>query len=269
MPMRRRRIWLLASGSLLALIIATGSLAYGGKLPIPPSAYRIRLLQDWLPVRAPEWQVGDTWTYENSFGGVPYDADVMTINGPLQYRVTAVAGDRVNVAVTSSSGFTSFVWDKQGNLVENKDLDMSGGDLSRASKTFDPPLRWFDFPLRTGKTWQATSTANVEAFSNWYNGKDGAGSKQAPESATVIVRVLGWERDIGELDGVAVDGLKITTDVIDSNGKLVEKATEWYVPAAGRSVLQQIDYSYGYPNSATRRLSGFTPSDPTNATGKE
>lgn len=261
-------MWPWALTGVLAIIGTVGGLAYTGEIPIPHAAYGIRFAQNWLPVHTSELHVGDIWVYESSFSGVSDEGDVMTQQGTLEYRVTAMDGDRVTVAVTSSSGLTSFIYDRQGNLIENQRLDTSGNDFSRASHSFDPPLHWYSFPLTTGKTWQTTSTGDIKAFSDWYNYEKKIESGK-PNAGTVIVKVLGWERDIGTLDDVPVDGLKMRTEIIDSNGKPVHNATEWYVPAAGRSVLQKIEFTYGYKNSATRRLTNFTPSDPTNATGKE
>jgi hypothetical protein len=269
MPARWKN-WQWAGAGIAFLVAVGGSLAYTGKLPVPTSAYRIRPLQDWLPVPAPEWKVGDSWVYESTFGGVSSPKDVMAANGKLEFRVAMIDGDRIKVRVAGSSGATFLAYDRQGNLAGSEDLDTTGGDFSRAARRFDPPLHWRDFPLRTGKTWQVTSKGKIRVVSTWYSDdKQASAASIAPKSATVSGRVLGWERDIGTLDGEMVDGLKIRTEVVDDNGKLVQTMTEWYVPAAGRAVLQHIEYSYGYHNSATRRLAGFTASDPTNATGKE
>ncbi|MBL0228977.1 hypothetical protein [Thermomonas sp.] len=94
------------------------------------------------------------------------------------------------------------------------------------------------FPCYQGNKWHKISTTiftytqTVQNNGNWH--------------LTVTGTALGWERDIGRLDGVMVDGLKlkIETQPDETIGdqeqnpcESRERPQEWYVPAARRSVL--------------------------------
>ena len=231
---RRRKIWPWAVGSgLLAAVGIAGVLVYMGKLPLPP--YMQNMAQKHVPaydsenqasVYEPEIKLGNSWTYEETYtmsGGYAgvsgYDAGVCNITN----TVKAISGEHVTVIPTSDCGSgDQYVYDRKMNLVENK---MSNG----FTRVYNPPLSRYDFPLFPGKTWEATST---------YGLKEKGG---ALYRITTTGTVLGWERNIGHLDGVLVDGLKLRIETkevaIDYNSVDIAVNMEWYVPAAGRSVV--------------------------------
>ena len=93
----------------------------------------------------------------------------------------------------------------------------------------------------------------------------------AADRYTIVGNVLGWEHNIGRLDGVMVDGLKLSieTTIADSSGKVssIDTTKEWYVPAAGRSVVIRSvisnpnDYNGAFTETSTSRLTNFIPTD--------
>lgn len=232
---RRRKIWLWAvAGGLLAAAVTAGALVYMGKLTLPLVAQR--LLQDYVPVHAPDIQVGDAWTYEHS------DPNNRNPTIPLSrstYRVTAMEGDRVTVTQEHPGSYrTIHVYAGQQNLIESRYIH---ADESTFLKTVcDPPQREYDFPLLPGKAWGSISSCKSSKPSG-----SADSIHEIPHRTTVTGKVLGWERNIGRLDTVEVDGLKLRIETIheaigDNGATTVHStitSTEWYVPAAGRSVI--------------------------------
>ncbi len=273
---RRRKIWLWAvSGGLLAAVGIAGGLVYTGKLTLPLVAQR--LIQDYVPVRAPEIQVGDVWTYENFYSD---NRSTNTTSSRQTNTVTAIEGDRVTVTQPQpqlGGLILQFqkVFDRQGNLVGvdttyGKRRDFEAYEGTHHKQTYSPPIRLYDFPLIPGKAWRSISTTKAPQLSS------GASTvHEITQRMTVTGKVLGWERNIGRLDDVEVDGLKLRieecVETIGNDGATTETSTttstEWYVPAAERSVVTRSvtpnpnDYRGASVMSVTSRLISFVPSD--------
>jgi len=268
----RRKIWPWAvAGGLLAAIGVAGGLVYTGKLMLPLVAQR--LVQDYVPVQAPEFQVGDTWTYEDSSS----DNRHPTVTSSRHtYRVTSIEGDRVTVTPEDSGRDTRFsVYDTQRNLIEShtvfgKQPSFEAYEGIHHKSTYSPPWRGYDYPLTPGKTWHAISTYNSPQLTGGANT-----IHEITGRMTVTGNVLGWERNIGRLDGVMVDGLKLkieqTVETIGDSGATTvtytTTATEWYVPAAGRSVVMRstthMPNTWNGDQTETSRLVNFIPTNST------
>ena len=273
---QRRKIWSWAvAGGLLAAVGIAGGLVYTGTLMLPLAAQR--LIQDYVPVRAPEIQVGDVWTYENFYSD---NRSTNTTSSRLTNTVTAIEGDRVTITQPQpqQDGLVlqfQKVFDRQGNLVgvdttygKRRYFEAYAG--THHKQTYSPPIRLYDFPLIPGKAWRSISTTKAPQLSS------GASTvHEITQRMTVTGKVLGWERNIGRLDDVEVDGLKLrieeSVETIGNDGATTETSTttstEWYVPAAGRSVVIRSvtpvpnDYRGASVMSVTSRLISFVPSD--------
>ena len=196
-----------------------------------------RLVQDYVPVRAPEIQVGDTRIYEVLAElGAFYSH--RTINETISTQITAIEGDRIDFNFSGRGGGKNFVYDKTLNEISFKGDDTIDSVLVHGVDSLFPYVYAHDFPLLPGNKWHKTST---RIFTYTKNGPE----QMATEHLTVTGTALGWERDIGRLDGVMVDGLKLRiethSDLAIGSGsesvRITRTNTEWYVPAAQRSVL--------------------------------
>ncbi|MBP8647671.1 MAG: zinc ribbon domain-containing protein [Thermomonas sp.] len=244
---RRRKVlpWAVGVGLLVAVGIA-GGLVYTGKLTLPLVAQR--LVQDYVPVHAPEFQVGDNSSYEWSFTQV--DGGVNTYL--VTHKVIDIQSDQVTMEIaTPHAKFRRQVYNRQMNIAED----------SHDLQTFNPPLRNYDFPLLPGKSWNATSTLTSKDH----------GEEVEIGRITVSGEVLGWEHGIGRLNGVIVDGLKLKIKTVieptepsrvtnePSVSTRMQWRTEWYVPSAGRSVVAR-ESSDWLDYKKTIRLVNFIPS---------
>jgi hypothetical protein len=108
------------------------------------------------------------------------------------------------------------------NLLSSRNPDGSGFDYS-------PPLKYFDFPLYPGKTWQQTS--------------------RETDIKTGAVREHTFSATVGEWEDVAVPAgtfhaLKITiqTALLDHTTEQISTGTDmsWYVPHMRRSVKSEM-----------------------------
>ena len=206
---------------------------YTGKLMLPLVAQR--LIQDYVPVRAPEIQVGDTRIYEVLAElGAFYSH--RKINETISTQITAIEGDRIDFNFSGRGGGKNFVYDKTLNEISFNGDGTIDSVLAHGVDSLFPYVYAHDFPLLPGNKWHKTST---RIFTYTKNGTE----QMATEHLTVTRTALGWERDIGRLDGVMVDGLKLRiethSDLAIGSGsvRITRTNTEWYVPAAQRSVL--------------------------------
>ncbi len=265
---RRRKVWpWTVAGGLLAAIGLTAGLVYFGKLTLPTAAQR--LVQDYVPVRAPEFHVGDASTYQLSFG----DSD-RNINeeDSISFKVTSIEENYVAFEYDASKiGPNKIAIDKDTFTYSRKpnEVKVEYGDGDDLVETVllgvglpGATQFGYDFPLRPGKTWQ-------EKFSMTSKGQGGERKRDA--NLVISGQVLGWERNIGRLDGVMVDGLKLRIDVttkFDKDGSSgftwTTTRTQWYVPAARQSVvIRSFSHSNDTPRTLTltQRLTNFIPTD--------
>ncbi len=268
-PARRRKVWPWAvGGGLLAAVGIAGGLVYTGKLTLPSAAQR--MVQDYVPVYAPEPRVGDTSIYEASAELVTstnYTNYKAAMNEPITIHVTAIEDERINFNVSGRIGGEQLVYDKKLNAILFNGDDAIEMVTKFGVDSIFPYVYAHDFPLRPGKKWNKTGTRTLIERT-----KDGR-ELTSTENLTVTGTALGWERNIGRLDGVMVDGLKLRiqarADLIESprsSVQITRTTTEWYVPAAKRSVLirNQSDFVIESGTSrsvATMRLVNFIPTN--------
>ncbi|MFZ5555639.1 MAG: hypothetical protein ACOZDY_02760 [Pseudomonadota bacterium] len=173
------------------------------------------------PVAAPALRAGDAWTYTIHDGFRGYE------KGPVTYRVAAVTADGVSVEVSrgtrSETQRFSPGWNPHAGLTP-------AGQAVR----FEPPLPLLEFPLADGGRWTRTVTA-----------VDSRTGERFP--VRVQARVLGRETvktPAGDFDAVVIERQLIfgDEDLWRTDSYVVE--TEWYAPAAGRSVRFRHDLRY-------------------------
>src|SRR4249920_954822 len=94
------------------------------------------------PVPAPNYRVGDRWTYHGEQGFR------QKIIWDETHEITAVAPDGITVRVTSSgAGPRTERWQAPGVV-------LIGSVLEDETKRFDPALVRYQYPLTTGEVWQ-------------------------------------------------------------------------------------------------------------------
>jgi len=190
----KRRTFLTASSALLLSACAT-----------PP-----RGGFDATEVPAPQWRVGDSWTFRRSDGynSLPRGVLTRTVesvdrNG-IRFVTTNEAGGVLDDALFESPGI-----EKSGTLSE--DGPVKG--------VFTPPLRIYDFPLVSGKRWRQSL---VRTDANGFR-----------TGTSVSVRIEGWEEARAGDKGYRA--LVIRRNFMlgpkDSfSGILYREEVEWYVP---------------------------------------
>jgi hypothetical protein len=172
------------------------------------------------PITAPTINVGDKYSYKTT----ATDANGKVTIFESTREVTAVDGGRVTVSVTNekSSKARTLVYDLSWNIVET-------GDGPDAGMRYDPPIKYFDFPLTTGKKWTARSTET---------------DKKTGKTRQHIINgeVIGWDANIGRFENQFFDALKIRLETEVSDGEKRSTGTDisWYAPVIGRTVKSDI-----------------------------
>jgi len=200
----KRRTFLTASSALLLSACAT-----------PP-----RGGFDATEVPAPQWRVGDSWTFRRSDGynSLPRGVLTRTVesvdrNG-IRFVTTNEAGGVLDDALFESPGI-----EKSGTLSE--DGPVKG--------VFTPPLRIYDFPLVSGKRWRQSL---VRTDANGFR-----------TGTSVSVRIEGWEEARAGDKGYRA--LVIRRNFMlgpkDSfSGILYREEVEWYVPELRGAARMQV-----------------------------
>ena len=200
----KRRTFLTASSALLLSACAT-----------PP-----RGGFDATEVPAPQWRVGDSWTFRRSDGynSLPRGVLTRTVesvdrNG-IRFVTTNEAGGVLDDALFESPGI-----EKSGTLSE--DGPVKG--------VFTPPLRIYDFPLVSGKRWRQSL---VRTDANGFR-----------TGTSVSVRIEGWEEARAGDKGYRA--LVIRRNFMlgpkDSfSGILHREEVEWYVPELRGAARMQV-----------------------------
>lgn len=167
-------------------------------------------------LESPQLRVGDTYVFESrniTEPGLTYTAE---------RKVIGVDRDTVNTTMRIlKNGYTWHVnYDRQWNVISSRSQAGDGSDHS-------PPVRYFDFPLYTGKTWSASSEErNVKT-----------GKTRIHKMRGVIG---GWEEitvPAGQFRGLRVT---LHTEFEDESGLVSAEDVSWYVPEIKRSVLSRI-----------------------------
>jgi hypothetical protein len=170
------------------------------------------------PINAPPIQPGDTYVVESLY------LDNPKLNNTTERKVVSIDNEKVIVASKNvKSGYTrTLEFTSEWNLLSSRDPKGSGSN-------YYPPLKYFEFPLYPGKTWQQTSVeTNIKMNS----------TRQHTLSATV-----------GDWEEITVPAgtfraIKITTQTELLDRKTGQKSTgvdvSWYVPDIRRSVKSSL-----------------------------
>ena len=172
------------------------------------------------PIAAPTINVGDKYTYETTSTDI--NGKVSTYESVRE--VTTIDSDRVTVALISgkSGKKRTLIYDRSLNIVET-------GDSPDEGMKYDPPIKYFDFPLITGKKWTSTSTET---------------DKKTGKIRQHIVKgeVIGWdsklkEENFGDIDTIKI---KLNTELLDGEVRSTGTDISWYAPAYGRSLYSEL-----------------------------
>jgi len=206
--MQRKTLWIVAPLVLAGLVIAGVVLAPGVLSPRSTVRDDSRNAspepspspQPAETISVPTWHVGDSWTYNVSFGR-PMDEGGLGpsgFHGEITKSVAAVEstgnGEAYNVTVDGAfafegftaltesgevhlsdanvGGYTRYRTSDLAKILEARTLQISGSvsafnrtlDVSYSSTvtvSFDPPLAVWQFPLAENATWNVTSNATI------------------------------------------------------------------------------------------------------------
>jgi Flp pilus assembly protein TadD len=173
-----------------------------------------------VSVGVPDTQTGDTYVIEY------LDPDNPKSRYSTERKVVSVGGEKITVASKNVNSKTAkariLQFTSEWNLLSSRHPDGGGFDYA-------PPLKYFDFPLYLGKTWQQTS--------------------RETDLKTGAVREHTVSATVGEWEEITVPAgtfraLKITiqTTVLDRATEQKSTGTDisWYAPTIRRSVKSEI-----------------------------
>lgn len=200
-------------------------LAAGGALLVSACATPPRGGFDATEVPAPQWRVGDSWTFRRTDGynGVP--------RGVLTRTVESVDQNGIRFVTTNEAGS---VLDEA--LFESPGIEISGtlSEDGPVKGVFTPPLRMVDYPLASGKQWRQSLVRT-----------DANGFRTA---MTASVRIEGWEE--ARAGDKRYRALVIRRNFIlgptnsfigtSTYGNLHREEVEWYVPELRGAARMQV-----------------------------
>jgi hypothetical protein len=185
-------------------------------------------------VGASPLQPGSVWRY------AVRDGYTGQARGTVEYRVREIAGDVVRVDVRSPHEQTTELYARDGNWLQRPATNMQ-------VFSYRPAYTAFDFPLFSGKRWEARATATDPA--------DG-------RSFPVLIRghVAGWKRI--QVPAGTFDALEVRRTVyldyfeLGVRGQSIIYETDWYAPSLHRSVRKETISKY-LKLADARPTSGF------------
>ncbi len=167
-------------------------------------------------VGSPQTKVGDTYVVEYS------NPDNPKATYSVERKVIAVGNGAITVAaktVNSKTGkVRTLLFTPAWNLISTRNADGTGFDYS-------PPLKYFDFPLHPGKTWQQTSReTNVQTG--------------ATREHTISATVGEWEDVVGPTGKWRSIKITLNTTLLDNTtgNKSPGVDVSWYVPEIRRTI---------------------------------
>jgi uncharacterized RDD family membrane protein YckC len=167
-------------------------------------------------VASPAIHVGDRYTYET------VDSADSRVNNITTREIIGISqGVVMQRSVNTKSGYTRLIrYDTNWNV-------MSSGTPSGDESVFSPPLKYFDFPLAVGKTWEAHAMET--------NPKTGQ-----TRSHTLRARVEAQETIT--VPAGTFDTLKIVsgTEAVGADKHLTGTDTSWYAPSVRRTVRSEL-----------------------------
>jgi hypothetical protein len=159
--------------------------------------------------------MGDTYVYESADLQDPGESVV------TKRTVTSTSGKIVLTTINLKNKAAKerrLYFNREWNLLASRNADNSGLDYA-------PPLKYFDFPLFPGKTWQQTTTET--------NIKTGA-----VRTHTVSGTVGQWEEITVPAGTFRAIKVSLGTELIDPSAgeKISGTDVSWYAPEVRRSV---------------------------------
>ena len=174
-----------------------------------------------LELVAPTVRAGDDWRY------TLHDGYTRLPRGTVEYRVSAVEGDRVTVERRQG--------DRTSTERYTRDLNWRERPMTNLPNfRYDPPYAALPFPLAAGKTWRAYVKATDPATGQAHR-------------VRIDGKVLGWERvrvPAGEFDALVVRRIVYAGNEDTTRGEENITEFDWYAPALGVIVRHVSSSSY-------------------------
>jgi len=168
------------------------------------------------PVNPPALKVGDTYVFESMDPDHPESGTLVT-RRTITSKDHGIVFTVVNLKNTKAKA-RNLYFNGEWNLLSTRNADSSGSDYS-------PPVKYFEFPLYPGKTWQETTTET-----------------DIKTRATKILKISGT---VGQWEDVSVPAgtfhaikVVLQTELFDpvTTERVHGTDTSWYVPEVRRSV---------------------------------
>lgn len=194
------------------VVLATGCAAPLPQTPppgIPPE------------LAAPTVRVGDDWRY------AVHDGYTRLPQGTVEYRVSAVEGDRITVERRHEGRMSTEHYTRDLNWRQRPMTNLP-------TFRYDPPYVALPFPLAAGKTWRAYVNATNSATG-------------ATHRVRIDGKVLGWERvavPAGAFDALVVRRIVYAGNEDTTRGEENITEIDWYAPALGGIVRHVSSSAY-------------------------
>lgn len=169
------------------------------------------------PEFAPAIRIGDRYTYET------VDPDDSKQNNITHREIIGFSdGHYLQRNINAKSGYTRLLhYDPSWNLI-------STGRPNGVEITFVPPLKYFDFPLFVGKTWEGRSVKT--------DLKTGASYTHILHGA-----VTGKENITIPAGTFETYKIVLNIEMLEGRKRTVGKDVSWYAPAARRTVRSETE----------------------------
>jgi hypothetical protein len=192
-----------------------------GALLLPACASPPRGGFEATEVPAPQWQVGDSWTFRRTDGYNNLPRGVLTR--------TVESADQNGIRIVTRTETGSVLDDA---LFASPGIELSGtpSEDGPVRGAFTPPLRMHDFPLASGKEWRQSL---VRTDANGF---------RIPVATSM--RVEGWEQvtALGKSYRALVIRRSFNLGPKDPfTGVLQRDELEWYVPELRGAARMQVD----------------------------
>jgi hypothetical protein len=173
---------------------------------------------------APEYRVGDRWTYHVDDGfRVKTEWDEV-------HEITAIGAEGITARITLKGGMNvarTELWSAAGQV-------KVGAVYDNETRRFEVPLQRYDFPLAAGKTWNQW-VRNYNEFT------------KVTGDINRYVRVAGWEQvttPAGSFEALKMQVLMRLDDETFWRWPTVCNYAVWYAPAARAVVRAELDAQY-------------------------
>lgn len=197
-------------------LTAVGAMALGGCAARPLGT------PDSSSAPTPEWRVGNVWTYSRIDGYTKLNA-----GSPVTRRVAEVGAPGIRVTdTTASNAFINDALWAHPNALLSGTLSEYGPITGR----FDPPLRYYDFPLVSGKRWNQRLYRFDQGGFRYFMTLDAwvEGWETMPVAGRAV-RVIAVRREF--MLGLLPPSLGLGV------GNAYRSDTEWYSPELGSFVF--------------------------------